>query len=57
MPLNPNPDSEGNVLLVNGKARVISTEAERDELLDRPQPLYMPHHATCPAADQHRNRS
>lgn len=56
MPLNPEPTEEGNVQLVNGKARVLAGF----DLLhagDAGEPLYRAHFATCPNATEHRKAS
>ncbi len=46
IPLNAEPDADGNVELVDG---VASLWLWRDGAV-----RYMPHHATCPTVDQHR---
>lgn len=54
MPLDAEPNEKGYVVLVDGKAHTI-----RNDLFDAmlPEgPRYMPHHATCPNAAQHRRQ-
>lgn len=49
IPLDPNPNANGNLALVAGKVHRYGPEDER-LLRER----YMPHHATCPKADDFR---
>jgi hypothetical protein len=48
-PLDPNPNPKGNLALVAGKVHSYGPE---DARLHRDR--YMPHHATCPKADDFR---
>jgi len=54
MPLDPDPNADGNVVIEGGRARVLSA-------IEHGQPAghtarWMPHHATCPAAPRRINR-
>lgn len=56
MPLDPGPHPQGNValeldLLGGEAAHVLGAEAAA-AARDRGEPLWMPHHATCPQAER-----
>jgi len=53
MPLDPDPAPDGNVVLVDGKAHVMSGELF-DPVLEGSR--YKSHFATCPNAAKHRKR-
>ena len=54
MPLDATENPEGNVILnEQGRAEVLGP-LERSIAVAEGQPLYMPHHATCPNADEFR---
>lgn len=64
-PLDAEPNPDGNIRLtpnyrqtdrgVLQECRVIpKTELARDGLFEDPNPRYMPHHATCPFAEEFR---
>lgn len=52
IPLDPEPTATGNVVLEDGLALVLTTQAWAD--LDPAAPRWMPHWATCPTAHLHR---
>lgn len=54
MPLNKEPDPEGNIVLVDGVARVLSGEMWEGHC---DLPKYKSHFATCPGAAKHRKRT
>ncbi len=51
MPLDREPVAEGNVIVKDGVAHTLRGDLF-EEMADGPH--YMPHHATCPNAAQHR---
>jgi hypothetical protein len=54
MPINADPDPAGNVVIDRrGCAQVAQVVAAGDQA-DEHTARYMPHHATCPAADRYR---
>lgn len=57
MPLDPEPDPVGNVVIdANGTAHVAATADQRSLAEHMGWPLYMPHHATCPQAHEWKTR-
>jgi hypothetical protein len=58
MPLDAEPDPAGNVvLLANGTAVVLTADEAAERRLTFPEEVRrMPHHATCPQADEWRRR-
>lgn len=54
MPLNADPDDDGNVYLNTDGTCVTLAPPMDDEYRALGFRLYMPHHATCPNADQFR---
>lgn len=53
MPLDAEPDDTGNVVIIDGHAETHISAGRAEEV--RPgMPRYMPHHATCPQADDWR---
>lgn len=58
-PVNTAPDSTGNLIVTYDPVRVVLRSRVDQALLEppgAPDERYMPHHATCPAADQYRRR-
>jgi hypothetical protein len=53
MPLDPEPNSGGNVYMLDGRARVLTTADKQEKL---PPTRWMPHHATCPNKPKPRRR-
>jgi len=55
MPLNASPDPMGNVVLRKlPTGETFAHVLRKDEATDERR--FMPHHATCPSAAQHRRR-
>lgn len=55
MPLDARANPEGNVRLDNVAGALTATVlGPLDRLLEQDRPLYMPHHATCPAVERQR---
>lgn len=52
MPLDPEPSSGGNVVLVDGVA--VSLDSAAVAALDPATPRWMPHWATCSESEKHR---
>ncbi len=55
IPLDPEPDFSGNIVVENGVATVIS-KADLGPLFGDDLPLYTSHFATCPFAAKHRKK-
>ena len=57
IPLDAEPNPDGNVMVADGVAYVIVSPAYRDMLRKLPgRTFYMPHHATCPQASEWRTK-
>ena len=55
MPLDRDPADDGNIMLIDGEARVLTTgERLRAQNLGDPEPRFKSHFATCPDAQDHR---
>jgi hypothetical protein len=53
MPLDPDPAADGNLVLMEGEARVLTT-GERLRAQEAGTVRYKSHFATCPDATKHR---
>jgi hypothetical protein len=51
MPLNAEPDPKGNIVL---DRHDVATVLGKNAVVPVGTPIYMPHHATCSNAQQHR---
>lgn len=59
IPVDPDPVDDGNLVLrdAGGGDVIASVVAPGELLLDDPGVRFVSHFATCPHADQHRNRT
>ena len=59
IPLDADPDEAGNVLigrdLLGGLCAVVLSDGDAARARDANDELWMPHHASCPNAEEYRN--
>lgn len=57
MPIDPFPDSDGNVFATKSGGKLVGHVAKKGEKCPKGWQTYMPHHATCSAHKPSRRRT